>query len=273
LSEKASAAFNSNYIDKTPYSVGATQVDNPDITFSENSTGCQITLSANQSVPGSICPPPPPVPASPIAGSGSSGGYSSVTPSISLSYGIGPGSTTPSGRDYYNLTLRPPAQLGNGNISLLFPLSIPAAITSVFGWRIHPIMGSSRFHSGTDLGAPQGTPVLAAFGGKVAIADLFGGYGLTVVLQHDKGKQETLYAHLSEVFVRPGETVKQGDVIGRVGSTGLSTGPHLHFEFRQQTPAGWIVMDPGQALQYAMAQLIRSLQVAQVQTTTRPHNQ
>jgi murein DD-endopeptidase MepM/ murein hydrolase activator NlpD len=145
----------------------------------------------------------------------------------------------------------------------MFPLTIPAPITSLFGWRIHPITGNRRFHSGTDLGASLGTPVLAADAGKVAIADFLGGYGLTVVLEHKKFTQQTLYGHLSEIFVHPGEWVKQGAVIGRVGSTGNSTGPHLHFETRQLTPEGWVATDPGIQLENALAKLLESLRVAQ----------
>jgi murein DD-endopeptidase MepM/ murein hydrolase activator NlpD len=148
---------------------------------------------------------------------------------------------------------------------MIFPLSIPAPITSLFGWRIHPIFGNSQFHSGTDLGAPMGTPVLAAYTGQVAIADWLGGYGLTVVLEHNDATEETLYAHLSELLVQPGESVKQGQVIGRVGSTGNSTGPHLHFEWRQMTPEGWVTLDPGTQLEYALAQLVRSLEIADAQ--------
>jgi murein DD-endopeptidase MepM/ murein hydrolase activator NlpD len=164
--------------------------------------------------------------------------------------------------DYYKRTLRPVGRLGNGNIRLIFPLAIPAPISSLFGWRTHPITGEQRFHSGTDLAAPLGTPVLAAYAGRVAIADFLGGYGLAVALEHNKATQQTLYGHLSEIFVKPGEWVKQGEAIGRVGSTGNSTGPHLHFEFRQLTPDGWVAMDAGQQLEYAMAQLVKAMQVA-----------
>ena len=181
---------------------------------------------------------------------------------ISLGRIVPPGTTTPSSRDYYNRSIRPAGRLGNGNLNLLFPLPIPTSITSAFGWRVHPITGDRRFHSGTDLGAPLGTPVLAAYAGKVAIADFMGGYGLAVALDHNKGTQETLYAHLSEIFVKPGEWVQQGAVIGRVGSTGNSTGPHLHFEFRQLTPEGWQAMDSGAQLEYALAQLVTGLQTA-----------
>ncbi|PSB26987.1 peptidoglycan DD-metalloendopeptidase family protein [Stenomitos frigidus] len=178
-------------------------------------------------------------------------------------YSVTSGRSIPSVKDYYYRTLRPPAMLGNGNIRLIFPLSIPAPITSLFGWRIHPVEGGQRFHSGTDLGAPMGTPVLAAYAGKVALADFLGGYGLAVAVEHNKGTQQTLYGHLSEIFVKPGDWVKQGMVIGRVGSTGLSTGPHLHFEFRQLTPEGWVAMDPGAQLEYALAQLVKSFDFAQ----------
>ncbi len=186
-----------------------------------------------------------------------------VGPLTVNSYGLSFG-TTPSVKDYYRRTLRPPGRLGNGNIRLIFPLSIPAPITSLFGWRLHPITGEQRFHSGTDIGAPIGTPVLAAYAGRVALADFLGGYGLTVLLEHNKGSQQTLYGHLSELFVKPGEWVPQGVVIGRVGNTGLSTGPHLHFEFHQQTPEGWVALDAGEQLEYALAQLMKTMGVAQL---------
>lgn len=167
-------------------------------------------------------------------------------------------------QDYFNRTIRPLGLPGNGDVRLLFPLSIPSAITSAFGWRIHPITGDQRLHTGTDLGAPMGTPVLAALTGRVIMADFFGGYGLAIALEHTNGSQQTLYAHLSEIFVKPGDVVKQGTVIGRVGSTGNSTGPHLHFEFRQQTPDGtWVAQDAGLSLEQAVAQLAQSMQVTQ----------
>ncbi|HEY9643992.1 MAG TPA: peptidoglycan DD-metalloendopeptidase family protein [Coleofasciculaceae cyanobacterium] len=245
-----------SYIDPTPYALGATH---PDVIFSERSTGCQTVLQPGQTVPNSICPAPA-VTTAYSSGSGAEG-YAGSTGSYGGSYS---GSITlPSIQNFYNLTVRPPAQISNGNISLMFPLTIPAVITSAFGWRIHPIAGESRFHSGTDIGAPQGTPVVAAFGGKVQIADLMGGYGLAVVLRHDNDTEETLYGHMSEVFVKPGDVVKQGDVIGRVGSTGYSTGPHLHFEFHKLTPQGWVVLDPGQALEYSLAQLIEGIKPGQ----------
>ncbi|MGG6266628.1 peptidoglycan DD-metalloendopeptidase family protein [Leptolyngbya sp. AN03gr2] len=174
-------------------------------------------------------------------------------------------------QDYFNRTVRPLGMPGNGDVRLLFPLSIPSAITSAFGWRIHPITGNQRLHTGTDLGAPMGTPVLAALTGRVIMAEFFGGYGLSIALEHTNGSQQTLYAHLSEIFVKPGDVVKQGTVIGRVGSTGNSTGPHLHFEFRQQTQeGGWVAQDAGLSLEQAVAQLARSMQVTQ---QTQPQTQ
>ncbi|MBF2066889.1 MAG: M23 family metallopeptidase [Calothrix sp. C42_A2020_038] len=146
---------------------------------------------------------------------------------------------------------------------LIFPLSVPASITSIFGWRRHPITGDVRFHSGTDLGAAMGTPVVAAFTGQVEVADFIGGYGLTAVLNHN-GAVQTLYGHMSQLFVQPGQWVQQGTVIGLVGSTGNSTGPHLHFEVRRLTPEGWVATDPGVYLQYALSQLRQSIQTAQV---------
>ncbi|OLP16155.1 hypothetical protein BST81_22390 [Leptolyngbya sp. 'hensonii'] len=174
------------------------------------------------------------------------------------------GVTTAASRAYYkNWSTQLPVRLGNGNISLIFPLPVLAPITSNFGWRVHPITGDQRFHAGTDLAAPLGTPVVAVYTGRVEVADVQSGYGLAITLSHNKGTQQTLYAHLSEILVKPGDWVEQGTVIGRVGSTGNSTGPHLHFEFWQLTPEGWIVLDPGPQLEYALAQLEKAIQAAQ----------
>lgn len=176
--------------------------------------------------------------------------------------GLGIGSTTASGQAYNNQPILPPILL-NGSTRIIFPLPMPVPITSGYGWRNHPVMGIQRFHKGVDLGAPEGTPVLAALDGKVTTADTISGYGLSVVLAHNNGTQDTLYAHMSQILVRPGDQVKQGTVIGRVGSTGMSTGPHLHFEFRQLTSEGWVNQDPGPQINYALNQLIQSLQTAQ----------
>ncbi len=153
-------------------------------------------------------------------------------------------------------------RLAYGVQGLMYPLSVPSPITSVFGWRQHPITGDRRFHSGTDIGAAMGTPILAATTGQVEIADWVGGYGLTVILNHNNA-QQTLYGHMSEIFVQPGQVVPQGTVIGRVGSTGNSTGPHLHFEVRHLTPQGWVASDPGVHLEYGLSQLLQAMQTAQ----------
>jgi murein DD-endopeptidase MepM/ murein hydrolase activator NlpD len=161
-------------------------------------------------------------------------------------------------------SLYSPAPANLNRTDLLFPLPVLASISSAFGWRIHPVTGTTRMHEGTDLAAAEGTPVLAAYAGEVATAEYSGGYGLMVILRHLNGEQESRYGHLSEIFVRPGETVQQGAVIGLVGSTGLSTGPHLHFEWRHLTQDGWVAVDAGQHLEWAMANLVQSLQVAQL---------
>ena len=104
-----------------------------------------------------------------------------------------------------------------------------AVKTSGFGWRIHPITGDKRFHSGLDFGAPYGSTIVSADGGVVTFAGWKGGYGNAVEINHGNGFI-TFYAHLSAFSVKAGDTVSQGDAIGLVGSTGNSTGPHLHFE-------------------------------------------
>ncbi|WP_119260934.1 M23 family metallopeptidase [cyanobacterium endosymbiont of Rhopalodia gibberula] len=152
---------------------------------------------------------------------------------------------------------------------LMYPLPLVASITSAFGWRTHPISGTGRQHSGTDIGAPIGTPVLAAYDGEVSQSDWLGGYGLTVILRHLEGTQESRYAHLSKVYVQPGEWVDQGAVIGRVGSTGYSTGPHLHFEWRHLTDQGWVAVDAGLHLEYALENLMRSMQIVEALKTSK----
>lgn len=106
-----------------------------------------------------------------------------------------------------------------------------ARLTSSFGMRWHPILGYSRMHQGVDFGASTGTPVMAAGNGVVSYTGWHGGHGNTVILTHQNGLQ-TLYGHLSAYAhgLRPGMHVAQGQVIAAVGSTGLSTGPHLHYE-------------------------------------------
>lgn len=116
---------------------------------------------------------------------------------------------------------------GSGNMSM--PLR--ASITSPFGWRRHPIFGVRKFHTGVDLAGPNHSPIKAADSGNVLYAGWYGGYGKVVIVSHGKG-MATLYAHLSKVNVSPGTNISKGDVIGYEGTTGFSTGPHLHFEVR-----------------------------------------
>lgn len=105
-------------------------------------------------------------------------------------------------------------------------------ITSGFGWREHPILGHLRFHAGIDFAAGYGSTIRAADSGRVIFAGWYGGYGYTVIIDHGEGVA-TLYAHTSKLYVNEGQSVQLGDAIATVGSTGLSTGPHLHFEVRK----------------------------------------
>jgi hypothetical protein len=147
--------------------------------------------------------------------------------------------------DVFGRTPRPAAVAGNGNLRLLYPLIGSSVPTSGLGWRLHPVLGSWLMHAGKDLAAPEGTPVVAALSGQVVSSGLAGGYGLAIEVEHDRPRRRTLYGHLSELYVREGQRVRQGEVIGRVGSTGLSTGPHLHFELRVPQDGGWVAVDPG----------------------------
>jgi len=105
-------------------------------------------------------------------------------------------------------------------------------LASGFGMRMHPILKIGKMHAGLDFAARTGTPVYATGDGKVKLAGRDGGYGNAVVINHGYG-YETLYAHMSKIKVRRNQKVKRGDIIGYVGSTGLSTGPHLHYEIHK----------------------------------------
>jgi len=114
------------------------------------------------------------------------------------------------------------------------PSGMPLAnsvMTSDFGMRVHPILGGRRNHKGIDLAAPTGTPVYAPADGVVARAEPFSSYGNYIQIEHG-GELETRYGHLSGFAVVAGQTVHKGDLIGYVGTTGRSTGPHLHYEVR-----------------------------------------
>jgi murein DD-endopeptidase MepM/ murein hydrolase activator NlpD len=118
------------------------------------------------------------------------------------------------------------------------PISIPSrapieglTMTSNFGMRVHPVLGGMRAHKGIDLSSPVGTPIYATADGVVGKAAWFGGYGLYVQLEHGNDL-ETRYGHMSRLNVAEGQHIHKGDVIGFVGTTGRSTGPHLHYEVR-----------------------------------------
>lgn len=173
--------------------------------------------------------------------------------------------------DVFRVTPRPAPIVGNGNRRLLFPVIGSAINSSSFGFRLHPILGIWRLHAGQDLAAPEGTPVVAALSGQVVSSGLAGGYGLAIEIEHANPRRRTLYGHLSELYVKAGDRVRQGEVIGRVGSTGLSTGPHLHFELRLPQAGGWVAVDPGDldpgagaagtdAIALLMGQLLGSLE-------------
>jgi len=130
----------------------------------------------------------------------------------------------------------------------LWPVEGP--ITGSFGERIDPFNGEGAFHSGVDIGSPVGQPVIAPADGEVVQADFWGGYGRAIVLDHGHGIT-TRYGHLSGFAVTLGERVHRGDVIGYVGQSGRSTGPHLHYEVRiNDTP-----VNPYKYLRFTTAEL------------------
>ena len=121
-------------------------------------------------------------------------------------------------------------------IQLAYPLGQWADSMDPWGWRYSESKGAWRMHTGVDLAAPMGTPVLAAKAGRVLLVQAVGGYGNTVLLDHGEGV-ETLYAHLQQALVREGDWIGQGAQLGAVGTTGAATGPHLHFELRNRAQA------------------------------------
>jgi murein DD-endopeptidase MepM/ murein hydrolase activator NlpD len=109
-------------------------------------------------------------------------------------------------------------------------------VTSPYGYRIHPVYGTRKLHSGVDVGAPRGTPIAATTDGVVIFSGRRGGYGNTVIVDHGGGLS-SLYAHMSQISAGEGATVNRGDVVGLVGATGTATGNHLHFEIRHNGSA------------------------------------
>jgi len=123
---------------------------------------------------------------------------------------------------------------GTQALSEIFRFGWPVhgRISGRYGYRIHPVYHRRMMHTGLDIAAGYGSPIRAALGGRVAFVGWKGGYGKTVVVEHPNG-YETLYGHCSTILVNRGDTVKRGDTIARIGSTGISTGPHVHFEVRE----------------------------------------
>jgi murein DD-endopeptidase MepM/ murein hydrolase activator NlpD len=120
--------------------------------------------------------------------------------------------------------------------------------TSGFSMRLHPIFQTMKAHLGVDYAAPTGTPALTVGDGVVEFSGVQGGFGNVVIVRHGSN-HSTVYAHLSRILVRKGQSVQKGQTIGAVGSTGWSTGPHLHFEFR----VNGVHVDPDKVIQQAQS--------------------
>jgi murein DD-endopeptidase MepM/ murein hydrolase activator NlpD len=111
----------------------------------------------------------------------------------------------------------------------LSDVTAAAPVSSKFGWRRDPLTGEATFHNGVDIAVAYGRDVKAAAGGVVSFAGVQHGYGNTLVIDHEDGRQ-TRYAHLSQELVRVGDVVREGQIVAKSGNSGRSTGPHLHFE-------------------------------------------
>lgn len=139
-----------------------------------------------------------------------------------------------------------------GTGKYILPVDHPV-ISSGFVNRVNPVTGAQEHHKGLDFANPFGSPIKAADDGKVVVAKHnapygsgYGGYGNVTVIEHKKNQEWTLYAHQSQILVKEGQTVKQGQVIGKIGSSGQSTGAHLHLEIRKQLMGGQV--DPAPIL-------------------------
>lgn len=135
----------------------------------------------------------------------------------------------------------------SGLPALGYPINQAPIEISPFGMRYSESRGAWKMHTGIDLIVTEGTPVLAAEGGTVILVDEVSGYGLTVVVDHGGGWQ-TLYAHLFEIAVLPGQAVHRGQPLGRVGESGRASTPHLHFEIRQRRGERVVALDPAPIL-------------------------
>ncbi len=129
----------------------------------------------------------------------------------------------------------------HGSGSFIWP--VRGRLTSLFGYRRSPFSGRSHMHTGLDIANSYGTPVQAADGGEIIFAGWWDGYGKAVIIDHGKGIS-TLYGHMSRIYVQKDQNIQKGHVVGLIGSTGFSTGPHLHFEVRKagavQNPLKWL---------------------------------
>jgi murein DD-endopeptidase MepM/ murein hydrolase activator NlpD len=262
-----------------PASAQPTQTPNPGVKRSPASQQAPVKLSLQPSVISFTSSPLPKTPTAlkpiavapvkPLPSLSSSEGYARMVPLSKAIASVGAPNLPDTPQRVHipqsQLTIAFPwgfqqllEELGQ-KVALLYPLVNPVAVTSPFGWRVHPISGTPRFHSGIDLGTATGSPVLAAFSGRVVSSSWLGGYGNAIVLEHGQ-KLRLLYAHLSESLVSPGQFIPQGAVIGLSGSTGNSTGPHLHFEVQRLTSGEWMAVDPGGQLQSAQEHLVKATQ-------------
>ncbi len=161
------------------------------------------------------------------------------------------------------------ASFGASPLSVSIPSQVPVEgfrLTSEFGMRWHPVLGGRRAHKGVDLAAPIGTPVHATADGIIARADWFSGYGLYVQIEHG-GNLETRYGHMSRLNVAAGQMIHKGEIVGYVGMTGRTTGPHLHYEVRVAGEA----VNPIPYMQGAVSSVpVTALASAETTTTSLP---
>lgn len=144
---------------------------------------------------------------------------------------------------------------------------VPYEIGSGYGWRYHPVEQTNLFHFGIDIPTPEGEYVRAAQGGAVSTSRMAGDAGNLIEIEHPGGYQ-TRYMHLQNRLVQPGETVRAGDIIGSVGSTGRVTGPHLHFEIRKP---GGAAVDPTGC--YNVAEHVIPYEITQAEQEQQEHQQ
>lgn len=154
--------------------------------------------------------------------------------------------TTPPGR-VFGLPGGSGSPVPAGRATLTYPLERRAVESDPYGWRYAHDRQLWRMHTGLDLIVPEGTAVLAALSGTVRLVEWVSGYGLTVIVEHENGWQ-TLYAHLGDIAVLPGQRLAAGETLARVGSTGRATTAHLHFEVRRTQDGRTVALDPAPLL-------------------------